>query len=125
LTAAEATGIGAVDSAVLWAGVIAVVCAAGFGLWRVLRVLARLVATGDDFRDDWRGSPARPGVAARPGVMERMATIEGQTGQIPRLVERVEAIEHEMHPNGGDSLRDQLDIVVREIAPGPNSQNSQ
>ena len=120
MTAAEATGVGAVDSAVLWAGVVAVVCGAGFALWRVLRAVARLVATVDDFRDDWRGSPARPGVPAQPGVMERMATIEGQTCQIPDLARRVRAIEHEMHPNGGDSLRDQVDRVVREVT--PNSQ---
>jgi hypothetical protein len=120
LTAGEATGIGAVDGAVLWAGAVAVVCAAAFALWRVLRALVRIIARVDEVVDDWTGTPARPGVSARPGLMERVSAIEGQTCQIPDLAERVRAIEHEMHPNGGDSLRDQLDIVVREVA--PNSQ---
>lgn len=68
----------------------------------VLRKLGHLV-------DDLVGEPARPGVAARPGLMERMTAVEDKT----------EIIRHEMFPNSGKSLRDKLDQtseVVDEIS---------
>jgi hypothetical protein len=53
--------------------VLAGVTVSGVGLaakvWPVVRRL-------DDFFDDWSGAPARPGVAAKPGVMQRLADLE-------------------------------------------------
>lgn len=46
--------------------------------------------------DDWRGEPGRPGVPARPGVMERLGSFDT----------RLSAIEAEVSPNGGASMRD-------------------
>jgi hypothetical protein len=65
---------------------------------RRLRSIARRV---DEFIDDWRGVPGRPGVDARPGVMERLGTIE----------QRVGIVVHEVRPNGGASLRDAVHRV--------------
>jgi hypothetical protein len=48
----------------------------------------------DEFIDDWQGAAARPGVSARPGVMARL-----------------DAIEHELRPNSGASLRDAVNRV--------------
>ncbi|MES2866288.1 MAG: hypothetical protein V4703_05960 [Actinomycetota bacterium] len=57
--------------------------------------LGRKVA---NFLDDVAGEPARPGVAARAGLMER-----------------VQRIEHEMFPNSGKSLRDQTNRMEEKL----------
>jgi len=50
------------------------------------------------FIDDMAGEPARPGVAARPS-----------------LVERIAAIETEVKPNGGGSMRDVVNRIERRL----------
>lgn len=59
--------------------------------WQVLRKISSAV-------DDWQGEPARPGVLERPGVMTRLAAIEAQ-----------------LHPNGGASLRDAVDDLAKQM----------
>ena len=54
------------------------------------------------FLDDWFGTPARPGVDARPGVMGRL-----------------DAIEHELHPNSSMSMRDAVDRIEKAVAIAP------
>lgn len=58
-----------------------------------------------EFLEDWRGEEARPGVPARPGVMERLATTE----------DKLDAIDHELHPNSGSSFRDKVDELAVEL----------
>ncbi|QFR00706.1 hypothetical protein F9278_36105 [Streptomyces phaeolivaceus] len=106
----EGTGVPAVDVLVIWA--LAAVAIAGLIalVWRVWRGVRRIVDRLDDLADDWNGTPARPGVLARPGVMARLHGIE----------ERVAAVEHELQPNSGASLRDAVDRVdrrTRTLAP--------
>lgn len=48
--------------------------------------------------EDWHGEPSRPGVPARPGVMVRLA-----------------AIECELYPNGGGSLRDAVGRIEHQL----------
>lgn len=62
--------------------------------------------------EDWRGEPERRGpggvvvAPARMSVMERLAALEnGQS-----------AITKELHPNGGGSLRDAVDMLLRDRA---------
>lgn len=54
----------------------------------------------NDLLDDWRGTPARPGVPRRPGVLERLSTIEekinenshrkqGESEMIKEIYERI------------------------------------
>lgn len=96
----EETGIPLVDSVAVWgASTVAILGAAG-ALWRPTR---RIVRRLGEFLDDWDGAPGRPGVPARPGVMERLGGID----------KRLTAVEHELHPNSGGSLRDALDRVDR------------
>lgn len=59
--------------------------------------------------DDVLGEPARPGQAARPSLMTRVTSIE----------ERVAVIEHEVKPNGGGSLKDQVTRIVENTDPDP------
>jgi hypothetical protein len=87
---------------VLDAFVIGGIIAAGLGLLFVLARIGRylwLLFQGvDDFLDDWRGFPARPGVPARAGVMERL-----------------DIIEHEVKLNDGSSLKDGVKRVEEKL----------
>lgn len=82
--------------------VAAGIIAAGLGLVTVLarggQRLWRLFQSTDDFFDDWKGAPARPGVKERPGVMARLA-----------------AIEHEVKTNDGSSLKDAVKRVEAKL----------
>ncbi|WP_229713975.1 hypothetical protein [Streptomyces fuscichromogenes] len=85
------------------------------GLAALVRWMRRIARGFGDFMDDWRGEAARPGVPGRPGVMERLALIS----------HRVAAIEHELHPNSGESVRDALDRVdrrTRRAIPTPDEE---
>lgn len=55
------------------------------------RPLRKLLRQNDEFREDWYGTPARPGRSAVPGVPERLALIE-----------------KELKPNSGSTLRDAI-----------------
>jgi hypothetical protein len=95
------TGVGALDTAAVWATAVTAVLALLAGGWRVLRRLRAIARRVDEFIDDWRGTASRPGVEGRPGVMERLDTIE----------QRVGIVVHEVRPNGGASLRDAVHRV--------------
>lgn len=100
------TGIPSVDTAVVWAGVLAVLGGALGILYRASRGVRHLLARLGELTDDWLGVPARPGVPERPGVMQRLGGIEDRLG----------ALEHELHPNSGSSLRDAVDRVDARTA---------
>lgn len=105
------TGISVVDTLIVWAGVLVALAAAGGVAWRATRSFRHMAQRFEEFIDDWRGTPSRPGVAGRDGVMVRLVAIEGQTQVIPDLERRVARVEHELRPNGGSSLRDAVDRV--------------
>jgi hypothetical protein len=78
------------------AGGLVTLSAAGLAVNKFGRVVLRTGRQVGELADDWRGEPDRPGVPGRAGVMERLAALEvGQT-----------AINKELRPNGGSSLRD-------------------
>ncbi|MET9253739.1 hypothetical protein [Streptomyces sp. NPDC003717] len=95
------TGVPGVDLAVVWCGVVAAAGGALGLLYRATRGVRRLAERLGDLADDWQGTPPRAGVPARPGVMTRLGAIERQLA----------AVEHELHPNSGGSLRDAVDRV--------------
>ncbi|MFJ1664791.1 hypothetical protein ACIOK4_00090 [Streptomyces bottropensis] len=103
MSQATGTGVPAVDVLVIWS--LAAVAVAGLItlVWRAVRGARRIVDRMDDLADDWNGTPERPGVPARLGVMARLHRIE----------ERMGAVEHELQPNHGHSLRDAVDRVDR------------
>lgn len=51
-----------------------------------------------NFLEDWNGVPPRPGVDRRPGVMERLDKLEETTAEV----------KHEIKPNRGGSLADEI-----------------
>lgn len=63
--------------------------------------------------DDWRGEPARRGptgievAPARRSVMERLTALERE----------VASIQKEMHPNGGTSFRDRVELAIEQPRP--------
>ncbi|MGW6391240.1 hypothetical protein ACWFR1_12225 [Streptomyces sp. NPDC055103] len=100
------TGIPALDTALVWGGVVSVLAGLLAVGWRGLRALLHLGRKFNNFMDDWAGEPERPGVPARPGVMERMSGME----------ERLTRFEHELYPNSGGSLRDAVDLANRRLS---------
>jgi hypothetical protein len=98
------TGVAWLDATLLGIGVLSVIFSAVFAVVRTLRPLVHRVG---QFLDDWNGEPARPGIApAKPGVME----------QLTAHASRLAAIEHELHPNGGSSMRDAIDRLEAQAA---------
>lgn len=67
--------------------------------WRFLRRVVH-------FLDDYAGSPARDGLPARPGFMARLGSVEELTARIGA----------EMHPNGGQSLRDVVNRTAADVS---------
>ncbi|MFF0744225.1 hypothetical protein ACFYVL_27885 [Streptomyces sp. NPDC004111] len=106
MNSAAPTGVAEVDAVVLWCGAIVATAGALAVVWRAIRPLRQLARRVEDFVDDWQGTEARPGVPARPGVMTRLGAIE----------EQLAAVEHELHPNSGGSLRDAVDRVDQRTA---------
>lgn len=90
-------------------GAIALSTLGAFAITRFKRIGKRM----DEFMEDWHGSPARPGVASRPGVMERLSHQDVALGEIR---DRVVAVEGEMRTNGGSSLRDAVNRIEGTIA---------
>ena len=111
----ESTGVPQVDQLVTWSLAVAAVVGLVAMIWRAVRGIARRL---DHLLDDWAGEPARPGVPARPGLVERIARIEAR--QVVQG-ERLDRIEHELHPNSGSSLRDAVDRVERSVCPPPDA----
>ena len=96
----------------------------GFGatlaaLWVMTRPMRQMAGTIAQLREDWFGVPGRPGFPAIPGVPERLALLEERSLKDRELLE---SINHELHPNSGGSLRDQInksrddiDVVRRNV----------
>lgn len=101
------TGVAGLDTLVVWAVAITAVAGLAAVLWRAVRWAARLGRAVEQVIEDWSGTPARPGVAARPGVMQ---TLEDHSA-------RLATIEHEVRPNSGSSMRDAVDRIDKAIGP--------
>lgn len=74
-------------------------------LWLMTRPLRSTAKGFEQFLEDWNGVPERAGFDAIPGVPERLRTLERNARADRALLER---IDHELHPNSGGSLRDQV-----------------
>jgi hypothetical protein len=81
---------------VLAAGAI-LAALAGIGRWLVLPTF-RLARLTWRFLEDWNGQPARHGEPPVPGV-----------------VDRIVAIEYQLHPNGGGSMKDAVDRIEVKV----------
>lgn len=89
------------ETAVLVSGGVVAVAAAGGAVWKVGRGIHHVAEDLRGFLNDWNGVPARPGHPSTMGVPERLQSIETRLG----------AVEAQMQPNGGSSLRDVMDRI--------------
>jgi|SRR5690625_2328126 len=87
-----------IGGAIAVVGGVVAVFAAVVKAWKPTRRFFRLV-------DDLMGAPARPGYDERPGLMKRVATMEGMQ---QAMSDQVASVHHQVHPNGGESLRDEV-----------------
>jgi hypothetical protein len=88
------------DNAVTIAGVIIAITGAFFGVTQILvpawKKVSGLFSTWARFIRDWEGEPAEAGRDAVPGVMERLNKLDG-----------------ELSNNGGNSVKDKVDKLVK------------
>lgn len=66
----------------------------------------------EEFKLDWNGSSARPGVPAIPGVMERLRALQENTSTLP---DRMTAVERRMDSSEVDraEMRARLDDHIK------------
>jgi hypothetical protein len=81
-------------------------------LWLMTRPMRSTAKIIEQLREDWFGVPGRPGFPAIPGVPERLAMLEERSRDDRELLER---IDHELHPNSGGSLRDQVNKTRDDV----------
>lgn len=76
------------------AGAVTTLAGLGVLIARMLRHITNQndvqLKQNDEFRADWYGRPARPGVPSESGVMERLGSIEAKVDALPDRVTRVE-----------------------------------
>lgn len=77
--------------------VVALVVGAGAIIAAALKTV-KFVRRATQFLDDWFGEPERDGVDERPGVLKRL-----------------KAVEDELQPNGGSSLRDSINRTEQAV----------
>jgi hypothetical protein len=87
------TGVGWVDSMILWAGAVAALCGAIFTITKFVRAAIRVGRK-----------------------LDRLATQLLGDDETKSLDERLSSIEHELHPNSGGSMRDAVDRTERALA---------
>jgi hypothetical protein len=106
-----------VGGLLLTAAIIGALAAVGKAALYVFGVFRKL----NTWLDDWAGEPPRPGFPnGRPGVLDRLASIETNAtstadtlsttaGTLVGVEARLAALEAQMYPNGGHTLRDAID----------------
>jgi hypothetical protein len=85
------------------AGAITAVGAAIAVIAKGVRWMLGTVRKLSRLADDLLGEPARAGQPGRPGLMQRVSSIEQQLA----------AVQAELHPNGGNSMKDQLTSIAK------------
>lgn len=106
----------------LWIVGAAAVASALVALWQVARTMLRGSRKIGHFFDDWFGEPDRPGAPGRPGIPARLSKVEVTVQEVSEknadlcrevgeIKQQVAEIAHELHPNGGRSLRDTVNRI--------------
>jgi hypothetical protein len=99
------------------AGGIVVLAAALVAIAKGFGVIDRGMKRANEFLDDWRGEPRRPGYPARPGVPERLERIEISQA---RTEVRLDNVEAQLTPANGaalGTLRETVDRIEQTVVP--------
>ena len=99
--------LSATSSGVAVIGLAAVIVAV-FVVFRSIRALYRGGRAVQAFLADWNGEVSRGGRPASKGVPERLADLEKDVLEIRTEIRR----------NGGTSMRDRIDAILRNTTPG-------
>lgn len=83
------------------------------GIWAFVKKVLPLLRRVVHFLDDWLGSPERSGKEAQPGIMERL---QGFDQVLSVHTRHLEVVLHELFPNSGGSLRDEVKRTEADIA---------
>ena len=86
----------------------AAVIVALFVVARSIRALYRGAQSVQAFLADWNGEEGRGGRPASKGVPQRLADLEKDVREIRTQIRR----------NGGTSMRDEIDDILRNTTPG-------
>jgi hypothetical protein len=103
------------------AGGIVVLAAALAAIVKGFGVIDRGMKRFNEFLDDWRGEPARPGYPARPGVPARLEGIEISQARTEARLDNVEA---QLTPANGaisGTLRETVDRIEQTVDAAPTS----
>ncbi len=103
------------------AGALVLLAAALAVIVKGVGFMATMLRKVGEFLEDWRGEEARPGYHKRPGVMERLVALEEGQATTAR---QVNEIVHEVKPNSGTSLKDQVTRIEATTVP-PEDRPSQ
>ena len=93
------------DSGWVTAAVALAVAVAGGCAWLGRRTW-HVLHGAQEFLEDWKGHPQRPGVEGTPGVMARLQTVEFILGEVRTQV----------FPNSGGSLRDIVHRTAGDVS---------
>lgn len=100
----------------LWVcAAIVSMAAAGGVVWGVLRWVFRGMRRVGRFLDEWNGTEERPGAPAVPGVPARLDIMDSR---LEKIDTRVAAVEAQMSPNSGSTLRDAVDRIEVNFSSG-------
>jgi hypothetical protein len=99
------------------AGALAAVAGLALLFSKGIRWMLRTLRKINDFLDDWNGEAPRHGVPERPGVMTRLQAIEDRADGIEA---RIGAVLHEVKPNGGSSMRDEVQRIAEATGANDN-----
>ena len=89
------------------------------GITAGLRWIHPIMTGIHDFLSDWKGEPARPGVAARPGVLAQIGDLrcdlEGVKRDMAQVREDAASAAFNSQSNHGTSSHDELVREIREV----------
>lgn len=100
------------------AAAITAVTAALAAVGKAVRWVIRTARKLGRLADELLGVPAEGGKPAQPGLLSRLARVEATQQKILTTLQEITTTVEELRPNGGSSMRDKVDALVRKAGIG-------